>query len=61
MGIDVKLVMGEQEDIAIRKSEEKQTAEEQEILKMIAEEDLKNRISYIFGDMNYYDINQKKD
>lgn len=61
MGIDVKLVMGEQEDIAIRKSEEKQTAEEQEILKMIAEEDLKNRISYIFGDMNYYDINHKKD
>ena len=46
-------------NIAIQKKEAKQTAEEQAVFKMIAEEDMKARISYVFGDMKYYEMNNK--
>lgn len=34
-------------------------AKEQAVFKMIAEEDMKARISYVFGDMKYYEMNNK--
>ena len=44
-------------DIAIKKEENAKTEKENEVIKMIAEEDMKARISYIFGDMRYHDLN----